>query len=67
MSNFNSAEKSYLEDDRDENSPVGYCEHCGAEIYEGDDIIEIDGEMICDDIDCLLGHTGAVRTSAESE
>lgn len=37
--------------DPPEDVVVGYCACCGDEIYEGDDVYEIDGDLIHDD--CL--------------
>lgn len=34
-----------------EDKPVGYCAHCGQEIYEGETVYDIDGELIHED--CL--------------
>ena len=34
-----------------EEHPVGYCDHCGGEVYEGDTVYRIDGQCIHDD--CL--------------
>lgn len=34
-----------------EDVPVGYCEHCGGEIYEGETVYRIDGQLIHED--CL--------------
>lgn len=59
MNNFDRAEQQWLSDDRDEAREIGCCSHCGEEIYEGDDIIEVDGEMICDSMDCLKGYLDA--------
>ena len=56
---FAEAERRWLEDDREEPRVVGTCSHCGEEIYEGDDIIEVDGEMICDSMECLKGFLDA--------
>lgn len=33
---------------------VGYCDHCGGEIYEGEEIYEIDGDVVHED--CLLDY-----------
>ena len=30
-----------------EDVPVGYCEHCGGEIYEGETVYRIDGQLQC--------------------
>lgn len=37
--------------DPPEDVVIGYCACCGGEIYEGEDIYEIDGDLIHDD--CL--------------
>lgn len=42
-----------------------YCDYCGGEIYEGEDIYEIDGDIIHED--CLLDYAKdklAVRREA---
>ncbi len=37
-----------------EDKIFGYCDHCGGEIYEGEDIYEIDGDIIHEE--CLLDY-----------
>lgn len=33
---------------------VGYCDYCGGEIYEGEEVYEIDGDVVHED--CLLDY-----------
>jgi len=54
--------------DREEARTVGYCAGCGDEIYEGDDIIEIMGEMIHESRDCAFdfcAEVGFTRVAGE--
>lgn len=37
-----------------EDKIFGYCDHCGGEIYMGEDIYEINGDIIHED--CLLDY-----------
>jgi hypothetical protein len=39
---------------------VGYCTGCGEEIYEGDDIIEIAGEMIHESRECTFDYCAEI-------
>lgn len=51
--------------DPPEDKVFGYCDQCGGEIYEGEDIYEIDGDIIHED--CLLDYAReklAVRREA---
>lgn len=45
--NFMRAEAQWLEDDSPEAQLVHECEHCGEEIYEGDEYIDYEGEVFC--------------------
>ena len=40
--------------DPPEDKVFGYCDHCGGEIYEGEEVYEIDGNIIHED--CLLDY-----------
>ena len=39
--------------------PWAVCEGCGQNIYPGDDYLDVDGAICCDDFDCLKLVTGA--------
>ena len=67
MNGFERAEAQWLEDDREDNQHVGYCKVCGNDIYEGDEVILIDGEYICDDIDCLKQQLDVTEGYADEE
>lgn len=48
-----------------EDKIFGYCDHCGGEIYEGEEVYEIEGDIIHED--CLLDYVRknlAVRKEA---
>ena len=53
------AQEEYDRQTPKEAEPVGQCSICGADIFEGEKICKIDGEMICSD--CY------VLTEAEKE
>jgi hypothetical protein len=47
---------------------IGYCAGCGEEIYKGDDIIEIAGEMIHESRECAFDYCaeiGFAKTAGE--
>lgn len=42
--------------------PVGVCDVCAREIWEGDDFYELpDGMILCDDYECLIEWAQAYR------
>lgn len=43
---------------------IGYCVVCGCEIYPDDDVLEIDGLMICGEQECLLKYVGGRKLKA---
>lgn len=53
-----------LDDGMSDDKPVCQCEHCDAELYEGEDVIELDGEYFCE-MECLIDFIGARKTTAE--
>ena len=53
------AQEAYDRQEPPESEPVGQCTICGADIYEGEKVCKVDGEMICPD--CY------VLTEAEKE
>jgi len=61
----------YLDGGAYEEVAVGTCAGCGREIYEGEDIIQIDEHMCHDDGDCiremLFAEFGAEEKTAERE
>jgi hypothetical protein len=42
-------------DHTDDPKVKGMCESCGGDLYEGDEILYLDGDLYCDD-ECLLNH-----------
>lgn len=42
--------------DPPEDKPVAFCAHCGCEIYNGEEVYEIDDELIHED--CLADYAG---------
>lgn len=46
MNSFERAEQAWLTPPEDK--VVGYCNHCGGEIYQGQDAYIFDGEMYCE-------------------
>ncbi len=47
-----------------EPEPWAVCEGCGRDIYPGEDCIDLDGSICCDDMDCFIKMTGAQRKEA---
>ena len=46
---FDWAQEQYDRREPTEPEPVGQCSICGADIFEGEKICKVDGEMICPD------------------
>jgi hypothetical protein len=45
---------------------VGHCVHCQSAIMQGDEVIELDGDMYCDSV-CLMRKLGARYVGAGME
>lgn len=45
---------AWIERERPEPTPFGFCTDCGCELYEGDTVLEFDGEYYCDN--CVDSH-----------
>jgi hypothetical protein len=45
--------------------PIAKCAQCGKPFHEGEDVYEVDGEVICATRDCLERYTGAHYTQLE--
>lgn len=59
-----------LDSEQEEDDFVGYCSQCGGEIYVGDRIIDVDGDLLHDEgDDCFTKYAmkklGAKATYAE--
>ncbi|MEH7117244.1 hypothetical protein V7128_07455 [Neobacillus vireti] len=53
-------------DHRDEPKILKYCVNCDAELYEGQDVTEFDGEYFCDD-DCCHKYYDIKTVTLEEE
>ncbi|MED5052670.1 hypothetical protein P9850_12680 [Anoxybacillus rupiensis] len=67
LENFMISDRHPIRDPQDA-KVVGYCAGCGQEIYDGDEIIEINGEMIHENKDCAFdfcAEVGFARVAGE--
>ena len=46
---ISAAEREWLKDNDHPDTPIGYCVDCGCEIYYGDWVYNIGGDIICED------------------
>jgi hypothetical protein len=44
--------------------PVATCADCGCELYPSDDVVVIDGDIICAIPACIVGYLGLPKISA---
>ena len=59
-------EDYYPDEDEDEDEPVAYCDNCGAEIWDEDEIVDgEEGEYCCDE--CREEAEGEEEEEAEGE
>lgn len=43
----------------------GYCDECGGDLYEGDTVYKIDGDVICED--CLSDYFSSFKQTLEGD
>lgn len=67
MNNFERAESMWLEPEDNEPKVVGACNECEEEFFEGDEYVNVNGDMVCKDIDCLVSYCGGIVKDAELE